>query len=214
MGLKLSDQIWTKSSEKPKAGSEIWYDDFGVKCVIFQIGPDRELLPLLSDLEKVRKYHRDHYAKKGIGIIECDLVTVSGNMAVKTLAKRIEKGKPDWYMGAIAIPMKKQSYVLTLYAQEKEVIDRREDLVLSKLKENEKVEFDMQTNLPKDWECDPYFPNYLGPSRCNLSDNVYYDYEFPEHSLSKLRLRLRELITSVKLPEEANAGVKPWWKIW
>jgi hypothetical protein len=58
----------------------------------------------------------------------------------------------------------------------------------------------------------------------NLSDDVQYDPQFPDHALSRLRSVLRYLASTVTITDEVKAAApfvfssgvkrKPWWKLW
>jgi len=212
--ININKQIWTRSQEKAQPGSEIYYDGKGIKLVSFKIGYDKELYPLLGDIDDIRKYYRTNYAINKIGLIECDLMTVAGNDCVRTVSKRSQANMPNWYMASLSIPLKKSSYVLTLYSEETGTERLRENAVLKDLRDNSEVEMDEQNHLPKNWMQDPYAEKYYGPSLYNLSDNDYYDRDFPDHALSKLRVRLNELAKTIEIPIDNVDEGNPWWKIW
>jgi hypothetical protein len=58
----------------------------------------------------------------------------------------------------------------------------------------------------------------------NLSDDVEYDAQLPDHPLSRLRSVLRDLGSTVSITDEVKAAApfvfssgvkrKPWWKFW
>lgn len=212
--IKVDEKIWRRGQEKAQPGSEIYYDNEGVKLVLFKIGYDKELSAILSDIHKVRDYFRTNYAINKIGLIECDIISIGDHSAVKAISKRSQPNRPNWYMGSVSVPLKKASYVMTLYAEEGNVKRERENSVLDEFKKQDHVELDEHTHLPKDWSHDPYAKDYFGPSLYNVSDHEYYDKEYPEHALSKLRFRLKQLIETVEIPLDDAVEGNSWWKIW
>lgn len=210
--IAVDNKIWQRSSEKAQPGSEIYYDGEGVKLVLFKIGYDKELFSIIGDIEKVRDYYRTNYAVNKIGLIECDVISIKDVSAVVAVSKRSQPQMPNWYMGSVSIPLKKVSYVMTLYSEESNVERYRENGVLNEFKKQ--AELEDKAELPKDWSHDPYSKNYFGPSLYNVSDNSYYDQEYPEHALSKLRFRLNQLIDSIEIPMENEFEGNSWWKIW
>jgi hypothetical protein len=210
--IKVDETIWQRSQEKAQPGSEIYFDGKGVKLVLFKIGYDKELSTIMNDVTKVRDYFRTNYAVNKIGLIECDVISICDHEAVKAVSKRSQPKMPNWYMGSVSIPLKKVSYVMTLYSEESDAERYRENLVLSEFKKQSEV--DEKTDLPKDWCYDPYAKDYFGPSLYNVSDNVYYDDEYPEHPLSKLRFRMNQLIENLEIPVDDDFEGNSWWKIW
>lgn len=191
---------------------EQWHDGNGVHLIVQRIGVDQDLRTHLGDEASLRKYYRDAYAEQGIGIVQCDLVTVSGVPAARTIGKKIAQAQPALYAGSLAIPLHDRSYVLSLYAQEGGVTGLRDTAVFSKLSiEGGAVALDEVTGRMVGWARDPYFPDFEGPCLRNLSEDEKYDAQFPEHPLSKVRARLLELSRSAKLEEHGKK--KPWWKL-
>jgi hypothetical protein len=56
------------------------------------------------------------------------------------------------------------------------------------------------------WTQDPYDPTFRAPLMRNLSDDVQYDAQFPDHPLSRLRSVLRHLASTVSIADEVKAA--------
>jgi hypothetical protein len=215
MSIKVDETIWMGLPQSSLENVNEWHDRNGVQLVLHSIGFDEALYTRLSDEVLVREYYRDNFAEQGIGIVQCDLVTVSGQRAVKTIGKKIVQGQPALYIGSLAIPMSDRSFVLSLYSQEDGITGMRDTVIFSKLStERGDLVPDPDSGMMTGWVQDPYFPEYNGPCLRNLSESAEYDNQFPDHPLTKVRERIGELIASVELLVSEPNNDKPWWKIW
>lgn len=215
MGIKIDETVWKSLPKGSQENVTEWNDENGVQLVLHSIGFDEALYSRLSNEMAAREYYRDNFAKQGIGIVQCDLVTICGQKAVKTIGKKIVQGKPALYIGSLAIPMSDRSFVLTLYSQEVGVTGIRDAVIFSKLSsENATFVPDPESGKIVGWAKDPYFPNYDGPCLRNLSESKEYDGQFPSHPLTKVRGRIEELASSVEVIVDIAEKDKPWWKFW
>lgn len=215
MSIKIDETIWMSLPEGSQENVNEWHDGNGVQLVLHSIGFDEALYTRLSDEMLAREYYRDNFAEQGIGIVQCDLVTVSGQMAVKTIGKKIVQGQPTLYIGSLAIPMSDRSFVLSLYSQESGITGMRDTVIFSKLSsERDNFVSDPDSGKMNGWVQDPYFPEYDGPCLRNLSESEEYDSQFPDHPLTKVRYRIGELVSSVEVLGSDPKNDKPWWKVW
>ncbi|MEJ2611466.1 MAG: hypothetical protein P8179_15635 [Candidatus Thiodiazotropha sp.] len=211
MSIKVDETIWMGLPQSSQGNVNKWHDGNGVQLILDSIGFDEALYTRLSDEVLVREYYRDNFAKQGIGIVQCDLVTVSGQRAVKTVGKRIIQGEPALYIGSLAIPMSDRSFVLSLYSQEAGTTGIRDTIIFSKLSsERGDLVPDPDSGRVTGWAQDPYFPEYNGPCLRNLSESEEYDNQFPDHPLTKVRERIRELVASVELLVSEPNNDKPY----
>ncbi|WHI47257.1 hypothetical protein [Microbulbifer sp. VAAF005] len=215
MSIKVDEAIWVSIPQDSREDSLKWHDGNGVQLVLHSIGFDEALYSRLTNEMLAREYYRDNFAEQGIGIVQCDLVTVSGQKAVKTIGKKIVQGQPALYIGSLAIPMSDRSFVLSLYSQEAGITGMRDTVLFSKLSsESDKLKPDPDSGKMIGWAQDPYFPKYDGPCLRNLSESEDYDNQFPNHPLTKVRSRIGELVASVEVLVREPKSNKPWWKVW
>lgn len=213
--FNFSDQNWT--FDKKTSGENIWNwsDGNGVSMQLQCIGPDKELSNFLSDEAALRKYFRDNLSSQGIGVVECASIVISGVPSAKVIGKIIIPGEPAQYIASLSIPLKDRSYVLSLYAREEGITGLRDTTVLTNyLSENDEEDLLDEDGTISGWACDPYFPEYEGPSLRNQADSEQYDDMFPEHPLSKVRTRINEVCPTISILEVYGAQTKPWWKFW
>lgn len=210
--LDFDKTIWTPAGEGTDETVR-WHDGNGVQLIVQSLGIDQNLRSRLASEASVREYYRDVYAAQGIGIIQCDLVTISGFGAAITIGKKVTRGKPAIYAGSLALPLPDKSFVLSLYSQEVGITGLRDTAVFSLLSsQGSEFQLDEKTGKMIGWARDPYFPDYEGPCLRNQSEDQGYDSQFPDHPLSKVRVRLLELTQSVALQNVTHK--KPWWKLW
>ncbi|MBC8136664.1 MAG: hypothetical protein H8F28_12315 [Fibrella sp.] len=126
------------------------------------------------------------------------------------------------FIGSLTLPFRDLSYVVKVQCAEEGVTGIRDAVVLDKMLEAGEIEF--SGGKMQGWMQDPYDPAVNAPLMRNLSEDIRYDVDFPDHPLSRLRSILGRVQVSLHLaPEIKNAppfvftestGKKPWWNVW
>lgn len=227
---------WTP--QPPRENSKMaWANKQGVVIQLQLIGKDKTLRSLLSDVTAVRNHYRASFTAQGMGLIECDTILLDDLCAVGALGKIILQPTHAVYIGKIALPLPRESYVFNVAAKEIGITGMREAALFAKTsvdlekqgyaldlpseKEPGKPSAPMgwrqsETGVLLRWAQDPYAPEFNGPCLRNLADAPEHDAGFPNHPLSQVRAALRCLKENVKLSPslQKRAQAKPGWRFW
>jgi hypothetical protein len=204
MRIEVDESVWTKWPGVSNADTGVWHDGNGVALSFNAIGLDRDLYPRLADQLAVREHYRDLFAASDMGIVECNVLEKDGTKLVKVIAKKVAQNEPARYIGSVAIPLSDRSFVFSLLADEQGITGYREAIVLDRLlREGSTIELDSEAGTIHGWAQDPYFPEHQGPCLRNLSEDEKYDHEFPDHPLTKVRVRANELVKFVTRPSKS-----------
>jgi hypothetical protein len=232
---------WHPVSPLPKGCESAWTNSRGA-VYVYHLGLDRGLRDRLNDIKAVRDYYRTTFTKDGIGLIECDVVEVEGERAVRAIGKAIRPPNGATYVGTVAVPMARESYVFNVLAQERGATGLRESVVMLKLSKELEAQgyvLDLPSDEPPEppgkaakpqpihwknpttgavqrWCQDPYEPDYEGPCLRNLADAPEHDERLPDHPLSQVRATLRALAQYVRFSPELKkrAQRKSGWRFW
>jgi hypothetical protein len=240
--ILFENHDWHPMSEMPKGCEYAWANGRGLKIGVFHIGLDQALRDRLDDLKAVRDHYRTAFTKQGMGLIECDVLELEGSRAVRVIGKIIAPRKGAIYVGTLAVPLARESYVFNTLAQESGVSGLRETTVMLKLtKELEAQGYVLSppsdgpsgqpgeapkpqpilwknpaTGASQRWCQDPYEPDYDGPCLRNRADAPEHDEKLPEHPLSQVRATLRTLVQDLRFSAELKkrAQQKSRWRFW
>jgi hypothetical protein len=141
----------------------------------------------------------------GAGLVQADVVEGADGPAVLLIDKRLFKPAFVFTGKLVVAPASKTSSVWTVVAVERGTTGVREAVITDQLFSEGKLTLE---SYQTSWAQDPYDPGYVGVDRSMLrylSDDESYDSQFPQHSLSKVRRELRNLLT-VKLHSPASLG--------
>ncbi|HKQ30663.1 MAG TPA: hypothetical protein VJS66_05200 [Burkholderiales bacterium] len=169
----------------------------------------------IDDLKALRDFYRRFAESCGVALIEAELCRLDGLKAIRSIVKSQQPVIGSMYIGGYTLPFHDCSIVLRAQCMEKanDKVGAREAAVKQRY-----------AGRP-DWEEDPYDPRYRGKYMRNQSDDVRYDADFPDHSLSKMRRYLAELPQQLDIDpavktlrpfvyDPNRVPPKPWWKFW
>lgn len=228
---------WVIMPQPPSGCECAWRDSSGTVIVLNHLGRDQALRGRMGDVGSARNHYRASFAEEGIGLIECDLFDLDGVRAVRAIGKSIRQPGGATYIGTIALPLPKESYVLNVLARESGITGVRETVVVAEMM-NELGKQGFALDLPPDsesgankapliwknastggavhWMQDPYDSEIQGPCLRNLADAPEYDAKFPQHPLSRVRAALQCLTQGIQFSAELKkrAEEKKWWNFW
>jgi hypothetical protein len=95
---------------------------------------------------------------------------------------------------------------LSVAAREKGVTGMRDTAIFAKLMQSGEVAFGEDGESPKNWMADPYDPSIVGVPARNRADDAAYDSLFPDHPLSRVRVLLQQIETSLRISDPASPG--------
>ncbi|WP_442265972.1 hypothetical protein ACSIGC_17035 [Tenacibaculum sp. ZS6-P6] len=162
----------------------------------FNIPPD---LPTINNIDFLRKFYREMLKNSQGGIIEVDVVDLSGFKAVKTIMK-FPQNPGMAYLSSYTIPFKDYSFVIKIQAPEVGVSGVRDSVIFNKLLAKGEVNF-VDEGI-ENWFYDPYDATITDGIRMNKSEQEIYDEEFPEHPLSVSRKLFRQIEKEIKFGKE------------
>jgi hypothetical protein len=227
---------WSLLPEVPAKSECAWTNNQGLIITLHHLGLDRALRDRMQEVKAVRDYYRASFGKRGMGLIECDILQLQGVPAVRAIAKLVLPQKGAAYAGTVALPLPKESYVFNTVAKELGITGMRETAVMLKIStEFEKQGYSLDlpavsgqqsesakvpiawknsaTGAVIHWAQDPYEPEFKGPCLRNLADSAEHDAGLPEHPLSRVRAALQSLTVGLTFSEKLQhraAGRKRW----
>ena len=154
--------------------------------------------------EWFRQMAEDH---KG-GLVEAELREWRSGQLIEGIYKYPE-GSGFRFTGMMIMPLECASLIWTVVDGEHGTTGVREAVVATEmLKEGELT----LEEYAKSWAQDPYDPDYRAQGRVEigalryLSDDAFYDSQFPDHPLSRVRAGFRKILADVEIDEEALGG--------
>ncbi|MBY0549097.1 MAG: hypothetical protein K2W95_17625 [Candidatus Obscuribacterales bacterium] len=139
-----------------------------------------------ASLFKLRQYWRNDINKDGGGLVECNLITVAGILSCKVIGKWPMNPTGMAYFGWIIVPLEDCHFKLHARAFELGMTGIRDAMILAKMQQDGTIKFSPSDPFAG-WAKDPYEPLSKFPLMPNLSEDAKYDFEFPDHPLSRCR---------------------------
>lgn len=175
-----------------------------------------DLPPTLASLEDLRRLYRARATANEQAVIEISTVSVAHHTAIRTIL-RARQGVVSVYSGWLTLPWRDFSYRIQVQSEEQGVTGLREAMVLAQLiaRKQVKVKPDQLTGAPpaegaglplEGWAEDPYDPTLQGPLVCNRSEGEYYDAQFPEHPLARVRRVLQQVTDTLTLADALKSA--------
>ena len=130
------------------------------------------------------------------------MTKVNGINALEMIVKHPMKPMGMAYNGSIMMPFKKYNFLIGMRAVELGFTGMREAAVMDKwMKENGAPESGKDGKL-KGWAQDPYLKHYKKGTLMNYAEQEGFDKDFPNHPLSFIRSKLKEVKASISFEEE------------
>jgi len=114
------------------------------------------------------------------------------------------------YAGRLHVLLEHQTVIFFLVAGEQGVTGRREAAVTTEALRAGVIELDAAAGKVKRWFKDGYDPKYDARTIRSIADDGSYDARFPDHPLSRIRKRLRQIESSFSILSASAAAIDPW----
>jgi hypothetical protein len=188
---------------------QVWYTPAGdgIGLYYFPLKPD--IGASLQSLDSVRDFYRSTATASGAAIIEVDIVSADGCLAVRQIIKVPQQPHGMTYLGSITLPFQDFSFVLKVQCQERGVTGVRDTMVMHEALSDGRVRIAPEPRELRGWMQDPYDPTLREGFHRNLSESEDYDARFPDHPLSRLRPLLARLQHTVRIETEVR-GAHPY----
>jgi hypothetical protein len=163
----------------------------------FNLKPD---LPTIKNIHNLREFYRLQIAEANGGLIQVDLLKISGHNVIQTIFKIPQEPSGMLYLASLTIPFKECSYVIKIQAPEIENTGIRDAFVADQLMKS--GEITAGENGFENWMADPYNPKFTGGTPMNKSEHTEYDKDFLDHPLSKARKMIAEIVAKIEFKPE------------
>lgn len=159
----------------------------------------------LNEINAIRDHYRNTIVNKlDGGLIKCEVVNLNGYDAIEMLVKQPDEPTGIIYNGSFTIPFQEYNYVIKMQAVEDGITGIREAVIMDKwLKENGAPKTD-DNGIMSSWSKDPYDQNFNKGRLMNYSEKEDFDQDFPNHHLTSVRNKMKEIKRSIKFGDELN----------
>ncbi len=178
---------WFKADDTDRGIGWLDKKDGPANCIMKDFNSFRFPLPFeQASLFELRQHWRKDVNKGGGGLVSCDLITVAGIMSCRVLAKYAMKPRGMAYFGWIIVPLEECHFKWHARSFEVGTTGVREAVILDKLHGDGTLKFSIDDPFAG-WAKDPYEPGGKFPLMPNLSEDQKYDFEFPDHAITRCR---------------------------
>jgi hypothetical protein len=173
-----------------------------------------------NDIDAATKFFSEQSASNGGALLEMDLVTVGGHVALRGVFKYrspIPQSMGMMFVSILWIRLGDRTAQINVESVEQGDTGVREAAVSLMTEEKTEAAASGEPLLVESME--ELFAHMRGqPLRAVPSDSSQYDQAFPDHPLSKVRHRMAHLVDTLSIVagEEDVARPKqaPWWRFW
>jgi hypothetical protein len=153
-------------------------------------------------VDAIRHVMRSRAAALGAAIIEVDITTVDGCLALRQILKFPQQPYGMTYLGSLILPFRDFSFVVKVRCCERGLTGIRDTVIGNEAWADGRVPGDAAGF--QEWMHDPYDPTLNTGFHYNLSEASDYDSRFPTHPLSRLRSVLRYLQPTIQVTSEVR----------
>ena len=208
-------------------GTRVWHTQAGDGIGLYYFSKPPDISADLNSVDEVRRFYRSEATSAGLGIIEVETLTLDGCPAIRTIFKVPQQPSGMTYLGSITLPFRDFSYVVKVQCMEYGTTGIREAVVADTLLAAGQIHIPVDGEGPGKvlgWSQDPYDRSVNAPLMRNRAEAEEYDWQFPDHPLSRLRAILGQVQSSLQIAPEIKSEPaftfargrvkKPWWKLW
>jgi hypothetical protein len=201
-GLSVSlEPEWVLVSET--SDSKTFRTAEGDELSLRKSGRPADFPELTSDA--VRAYGRLLAAANSAGLLSAEVVAVRHATCVCVIHKRLEM--PAYaYIGVLRLPTAADLYTIALSTRERGTTGIRDAVATMTLLQRGEVKIPHRAGATRGkgvplegWLADPYDPDYTGLITRSRADDEEFDAVLPDHPLSVLRRRIRDLCSTMRL---------------
>jgi hypothetical protein len=188
--------------EGDREGARFWHTTSGDRIFLYYYLIPPDIRADLDAINQVRALYRRGLAQFGEGLLELDVLRIDDCKLVRLIVKAPQPPGMG-YIGSLTLPFRDFSYVIKVQCLEMGVTGLREAVVLAGLLSSGKVTTGKNGELEGLIE-DLYDPSVTSRVARNKSEAEEYDSRFPDHPLSRLRLLLRQIQSSLTVDKEVK----------
>lgn len=187
--------------------NKVWVNETQTALVSINFfdGPSPDVPGALEEVDKIRNHHRDMIVREANGgLIKCEVISLKGYDFVEIIVKRPNKPTGMTYTGFLIMPFKNYNFMIMTQAVEAGMTGTREAVVADKwMKENGVPEIDDDGNI-KGWAKDPYDEKFSKGNMMNYAENEEFDKDFPDHPLTVVRKKMKEIKESISFDDDLS----------
>ena len=159
----------------------------------------------LSDITTIRNHYRDMIVEQiDGGLIRCELAILKDHEAIEMIVKQPNQPSGMIYNGSFIIPFKGYNFVVKIQAIEAGMTGMREALTMNKwMKENGAPKTDENGKMIG-FAKDPYDEHFTKGRLMNYSEKEEFDKDFPNHPLTLVRTKMKEIKESISFANEIS----------
>lgn len=182
-------------------GERVWATPAGDRVGLYYFPLKPDIDADLKSVDAIRQVLRSRVAAAGSAIIEVEITTVDGCVALRQIIKVPQEPHGMVYVGSLILPFRDFSLMVKVQCHEWGTTGIREAVVLDEARADGRVGSD--TDPLHGWARDPYDPA-LKNGHYNLSEAPEYDSRFPTHPLTQLRSVLAHLQQTMHVTSEVR----------
>ncbi len=170
-----------------------WTNEAGDRLE-YRISNKSPVLPALYPIDLVQKFAGEHWQNDSTALISVDVLSVRGMSIVRSVLKHRLSDEQHSYHGRIHLPFRDFSYEIRVKMAAVDAPTPREGKIHAELASDES------------WDQAPYHPAPAGYLCCR-ADHEQFDEQFPQDSLTLLRLELVKIIASLQTIREVRNSI-------
>lgn len=159
----------------------------------------------LNDINTIRNHYRNMIVEQiEGGLIRCEISNLKGNDAIEMIVKQPNQPSGMTYNGSFIIPFKGYNFVVKMQAVEGGMTGMREAITMDKwMKENGAPKTDENGKMIG-FANDPYDKSFTKGRLMNYSEKEEFDKDFPNHPLTIVRSKMKEIKESISFADEIS----------
>jgi len=183
-------------------GTRVWATPAGDRVGLYYFALKPDVDADVRCLDAIRHISRSRADAVGAAIIEVNVTTLDGCLALRQVIKVPQQPGGMAYLGSLLLPFRDFSFVVKVQCHERGLTGVRDSVILDEAVAVGRVTSDPETL--HSWMHDPYDPALHTGFHYNLSEALEYDSRFPEHPLTRLRLVLAHLEETIHVTSEVR----------
>jgi hypothetical protein len=156
----------------------------------------------VRSVDAIRHVARSKAAAVGAAIIEVNITTLDGCLALRQIFKFPQQPHGMTYLGSLHLPFRDFNFMVKVQCHEWGLTGVRDSVILNEAWADGRVPSD--AGGLHGWMHDPYDPALNNGFHYNLSEASEYDSRFPTHPLTRLRSVLGHLEQTIQVTSEVR----------
>jgi hypothetical protein len=182
-------------------GERVWATPAGDRVALYYFPLKPDIGADVKSVDAIRQVTRSRVVAAGAAILEIDITTIDGCVALRQIIKVPQEPHGMLYLGSLILPFRDFSLMVKVQCHERGTTGIREAVVLDEAWGDGRVGSD--TDPLHGWARDPYDPT-LKTGYYTLAEAPEYDVRFPMHPLTQLRSVLAHLERTMQVTSEVR----------